>query len=860
MSESTGINNKHRIKQFILSTRKIVFIYVIILFVFVLFQNQIDKAFIKLDLLNLNYGVDLLKVIYAILVIGLSIKAYTNIRSKQIKTLFINSLCITFIYSLYRNNIIAHTQWKFVPLYDSFNYADVIYWVPCIMILKWLVIKYKTNKAKLLRNLKAILYKSNRSLREWYKKKTQKVAPNPADPITCKEHDKFGYSKDTKQLLKKILDSQSMYKNSSFVIGLKGEWGLGKTSYLNLLEESCQSESKVKVIRFNPWYSTGYNQMVSNFFNSFNTAIEDSSLSQQLEHYSQSLANANLGWFSTCLKVILNKPTVSFENQHKEINARIQKTEKIYLVLIDDMDRLDKDEILNVIKLIRNAANFCKTVFIIAYDQQYVNNALSEAKLRDPEKYMEKIITCPYNLPLINEEKRIQTIKGHMTSILSFSTERKDEYIKEHINAFLGIIENNITLRNAVRLAHSVASNVGNLKDGKDEYVIYLSDYLAINYVSIIAYEAYKNIENTSNILTRDFSPFRPENLIISSEGFIQKNLNTDPLGRKAKITDNEYQEKTLTPLVKRPQDIVVVHKIINSIFTKTTGIYRISQPEAFYLYFERKINKDVITPHEFDEMLELNSKERKEKLTEWQETKERVFIFTMFKYMTCKSEKEWVSIFKDITVYYPKSITYQEYLKPNPSIQYNIILPGNSLLNIDSREEQGIKTQTYKEAIKTYLTNIKDDNIEDLSAKIILLENNHLLLPLINDMTAKSTEKLNIIYNILKCYLELIDDYTKFNDLAWAVHKQLKTEQRTKIRELYRKHIKEHITSFLSYYNKEKLENSKIRYLFDFDDDNIDNPSVDARKVWGPNFKAFLDEIPNKTKEQEKWIKELEL
>lgn len=838
MSESTGINNKHRIKQFILSTRKIVFIYVIILFVFVLFQNQIDKAFIKLDLLNLNYGVNLLKVIYAILVIGLSIKAYTNIRSKQIKTLFINSLCITFIYSLYRNNIIAHIQWEFVPLYDSFNYADVIYWVPCIMILKWLVIKYKTNKAK--------------------------VAPNPADPITCKEHDKFGYSKDTKQLLKKILDSQSMYKNSSFVIGLKGEWGLGKTSYLNLLEESCQSESKVKVIRFNPWYSTGYNQMVSNFFNSFNTAIEDSSLSQQLEHYSQSLANANLGWFSTSLKVILNKPTVSLENQHKEINARIQKTEKIYLVLIDDMDRLDKDEILNVIKLIRNAANFCKTVFIIAYDQQYVNNALSEAKLRDPEKYMEKIITCPYNLPKINENDRIKTINEYMTKILSFSTERTKENIEKHINEFLDIIENNISLRNAVRLAHSVENSIGNLKDEDGSHIVYLSDYLAINYISIIAPKVYTNITMTNYSSTTNVHNFSTQNLLFSSNNIIRINFNADRSERKQSITKKEYWIERLNPLIERQEYIATIDKIINTIFTHTKGDYRISNSYAFYLYFERNKNKDLITKHEFFKMLKLESTERQIMLTNWSNTKEPVFIRSMFENMECESKEEWISIFKDITVYYPKSITFQEYLKNkyslNPSIQYNIILPGNSLLNIDSREEQGIKTQTYKEAIKTYLTNIKDDNIEDLSAKIILLENNHLLLPLINDMTAKSTEKLNIIYNILKCYLELIDDYTKFNDLAWAVHKQLETEQRTKIRELYRKHIKEHITSFLSYYNKEKLENSNIRYLFDFDDDNIDNPSIDARKVWGPNFKAFLDEIPNKTKEQEKWIKELEL
>lgn len=823
MSESTGINNKHRIKQFILSTRKIVFIYVIILFVFVLFQNQIDKAFIKLDLLNLNYGVDLLKVIYAILVIGLSIKAYTNIRSKQIKTLFINSLCITFIYSLYRNDIIAHTQWEFAQLYSSFNYADVIYWVPCIMILKWLVIEYKTNKVK--------------------------IEPNPADPITNAKQDKFGYSKDTKQLLKKILGSQSMYENSSFVIGLKGEWGLGKTSYLNLLEESCQSESSVEVIRFNPWYSTGYNQIVSNFFNSFNTAIEDSSLSQQLEHYSQSIANANLGWFSACLKVVLNKPTVSLENQHKEINARIQKTEKIYLVLIDDMDRLDKDEILNVIKLIRNAANFCKTVFIIAYDQQYVNNALSEAKLRDPEKYMEKIITCPYNLPKIEEDIRIKTIEDYITHILSISA-NINSTTKEHINTFLKMIDYNISLRNAVRLAHTVASNSGNLRDKDGEYTIHLADYLSITYLSIIAPEAYYNIEKISNNPTTNVRHFSSKNLICESNGTIKKNKKNEWFDEYESITDIEYKEDRLSPFVHTQSFLPTVYKIITNIFTTTDGVYRISNPDASYLYFTRNKKTNIITIDEVNEILRLSSVQRREKLLSWKRKKETAFIFNMFENIDCETKEAWTSLFNDIYILYQQNTSESSF-----GSNSRIILPGRALLNLAS--PQAI---VYKEALYEYLRLKDDDNIQTLENKIILLNASPYICARIQDILEIKLES-DLTLDIITKYLELKKDYKEFNQLVWSLCINFSFQKRINLRDLFRTHITTHFSSFrINFATNDYISDSNLYWIFHRYDVDSSGRSCTSSDIWIPHFKAFLDEIPNKTEEQEKWIKELQL
>lgn len=48
-------------------------------------------------------------------------------------------------------------------------------------------------------------------------------------------------------------------------IGLMGEWGSGKTSILNMVENYLEN-SKIKIIKFNPWIYSSYNQLVEQFF------------------------------------------------------------------------------------------------------------------------------------------------------------------------------------------------------------------------------------------------------------------------------------------------------------------------------------------------------------------------------------------------------------------------------------------------------------------------------------------------------------------------------------------------------------------------------------------------------------------
>ena len=63
--------------------------------------------------------------------------------------------------------------------------------------------------------------------------------------------------------------------NNCLTIGLMGEWGSGKTSILNMTEDYLK-DSKIIIIKFNPWLYSSYNQLVQQFFDELIRGFTDS--------------------------------------------------------------------------------------------------------------------------------------------------------------------------------------------------------------------------------------------------------------------------------------------------------------------------------------------------------------------------------------------------------------------------------------------------------------------------------------------------------------------------------------------------------------------------------------------------------
>ena len=104
---------------------------------------------------------------------------------------------------------------------------------------------------------------------------------SPDSPIETANDDKLG-RKTFAQALARALAGFS--GQDSFVVGIHGKWGTGKSSILNLLVEQIEKDNggkpegeKLYAMRFNPWNFSDQNQLVFQFLRQFRAAFEGQS-------------------------------------------------------------------------------------------------------------------------------------------------------------------------------------------------------------------------------------------------------------------------------------------------------------------------------------------------------------------------------------------------------------------------------------------------------------------------------------------------------------------------------------------------------------------------------------------------------
>jgi predicted KAP-like P-loop ATPase len=229
-------------------------------------------------------------------------------------------------------------------------------------------------------------------------------------PVSSKEEDKFSRWKFAERVGQVIARREDP---SGLVIGLYGVWGDGKTSVLNFIQQSLKSEEKVICIKFNPWRFGTENDLLKGFFFTIAEAL-DTKLIKKGDYFKDLVKNLaphageaiNLGWLGNIISHFIKK--VDTDELKKRIEAALEKAQKRVLILIDDVDRLDKAEIQLLFKIVKLIADFKYTAYILAFDKDIVASSLQErytgANHNTGEAFLEKIIQIPLHLPVVSKE------------------------------------------------------------------------------------------------------------------------------------------------------------------------------------------------------------------------------------------------------------------------------------------------------------------------------------------------------------------------------------------------------------------------------------------------------------------------
>jgi hypothetical protein len=379
------------------------FIYLLVFAVFLVFHIPIEQL---LDRLFINSIISTVRSSWLIDFVALSIIAFAiywwfvycrrNKRFVEIEGILMLSL-VSLYFLIYRLNVIPFDHWQFYPMcsFPKLAYVDLIIGFPFLI----LVYKITTSRGRPL-------------------KRKREFKLHNDSPINGRTQDEF-FRKDLADFIADhIVHTDS--ETSSFAIGINAKWGNGKSSFQKMISESLQ-EKKPDVIQleFNPWKSKNPQQIIVDFFEVYSSTLKryNLSLGKLIDDYSQKLLAITPNILSQVMSGVFN-PFENREEQFNEINKALAATRRKVVIFIDDIDRLHKSEVFEVIKLIRNSANFQNTFFIVGFDEEYLNNSIKSHTENTSNAYLEKIFQIQFDLSDVPPQVIIAKLKMLLGELL----------------------------------------------------------------------------------------------------------------------------------------------------------------------------------------------------------------------------------------------------------------------------------------------------------------------------------------------------------------------------------------------------------------------------------------------------------
>lgn len=248
-------------------------------------------------------------------------------------------------------------------------------------------------------------------------------------PIDLQKEDLF----NTKPKAKSIRDfikshPDSLLENRMLV--LYGKWGSGKTSILQFIDKEVGDD--FETVFFEAWHHEKDDNLALSLLDAIYKKVANKedfkeifkSLYSVIRGFAKS-TKINLGMVSIDNKVLieeiekqemdrslsLHKQNEQFKDNFKKIEDEIlQNTNKNLLVFVDDLDRCEPENVLNLLAAIKLFFTYGqKTIYFCALDKEAVTKAvtLKYSDVIKSDEYLEKVFDISFTIPKTSDAHKI---------------------------------------------------------------------------------------------------------------------------------------------------------------------------------------------------------------------------------------------------------------------------------------------------------------------------------------------------------------------------------------------------------------------------------------------------------------------
>lgn len=393
------------------------------------------------------------------------------------------------------------------------------------------------------------------------------------------EEDILGFNTIVDKLSKNIINYEPLKNEGSFTLAIEGQWGSGKTSLINLVENKLKEKNQI-IMHFTPWMVTSFEQLIKYFFKEFNQVLIHNStifqgpkaeeLKKDLKKFLSFIAPDSIEIGTEGAKFNFNIKDKFFNTKEKtiyelkeNINKNLCELEQKIIIIVDDIDRLTDNETETFFRLIKGILDFDYLMFILLYDKAIVSKSLETFKRHSYEKYLDKIVQYSITMPKIEEARYFRVLDDYKNKIKDKSNFDDKQWYSAKV-VFQKVIPN-------IRDIKKVFNNLSFTYDSIKEDVNFI-DFFILTIIKTQSIFLYENIkENGKNYI---------------SESKNKENISA--------IFQNELKE------YKKFEDLF---RLLFNLHTKEKGINNINH---FDTYFTLEVAEKILSTKEFKEIEEL--------------------------------------------------------------------------------------------------------------------------------------------------------------------------------------------------------------------------------------------------------------
>ncbi len=304
------------------------------------------------------------------------------------------------------------------------------------------------------------------------------------------KEDEMGRGKYAEQLVEKIYATHQRADeaSSAFAILLNEHYGAGKTTFMMQLQGLAELK-KMDVCWFKPWLYDDSKMLVVNFIRVIQEKIGDGDkpLQKMLSRYAQALSSIEkFEWLSAIVP-----EATSIETQFEEIKTKLQELKQPIIVLIDDVDRLQNDELLRMLQMVRNIGDFPSLYYIVAADKEALQNRLHEAGVTEPDEYLKKFFNIEITFPA-DDMNLMQIVQKGVTELSRQYTPFRVNEVWDFIREFRYRREVFGTIRDVKRYLNVLDYTLGNLQANDMVTDVSLRDLAGICMIECVDSEFYR--------------------------------------------------------------------------------------------------------------------------------------------------------------------------------------------------------------------------------------------------------------------------------------------------------------------------------------------------------------------------------